>query len=99
MIAAALMMLALSSAPAPSDRADVCESLGALTVAANDARRRGVTREQAEAAANEMDTTDGRQAAQTVIWYVYVANGDGRMSSAFMGAQVRRACLAKGEQP
>lgn len=89
----ALMMLALVSTPAPS--ADVCESLVGLTYAADGARSRGVTREQAETAASEINDPAARRAGLTVIWYVYSANADGRVNSVKLADLVRNACLAK----
>ena len=91
----ALMMLALASTPAPAPSADVCESLVGLTYAADGARSRGVTREQAETAASEINDPAARRAGLTVIWYVYSATADGRVHSVKLADLVRNACLAK----
>jgi hypothetical protein len=66
--------------------------MGKAVFAANEAQNRGGTRAQAQAVVNELPTPNARAAGNDVLWYVYVSNGDKRLSSRKLSTLIERAC-------
>lgn len=66
---------------------------------ADHARREGITYRQAHAVVLELDTPAAQQAGEDVLWYVYVSNSDGRLSSRKLSNIVLRACTIREQKP
>lgn len=73
----AMLAMMLAAAPAPTR----CDALVDTTRALVVARQRGVTERQARDTVDQELEGDTLQVVTALLWYVYVANADGRTST------------------
>lgn len=90
MVIALLAMALATAAPAPTR----CDALVSTTRALVVARQHGVTERQARDTVDQELEGDARQVVTALLWYVYVANADGRTSTRKTLQLVRHACTS-----